>query len=279
MTTLFAALVNAARNLEALTEGAATGGSTTTIIDSALAYLGWNDSDFVGGHAYLIKDAAGAAAAPEAESRLVTGYSGTSGTLTTSAFSAAVAALDWYGVTTNRYPRAQIVSKLNQALQDFGDVPTVDTTSLTTLTDTLEYSLPVACKGDLRQVWLARETAAPWEWEPQLTPYVEWAAANTVGNLIFRSQPRVGYKIKLVYMAPHPFVSGDTDKISDYVSVDWLALETAARSVRWRLQQPGEDQQAMTALLNDLLNRSDMAKRRNMAQLPQTFPRFSENVG
>jgi hypothetical protein len=277
--TLFEVLVQTARALEALHENSATGGSTTTIVDTKLTILGWNDDDFNGGTAFIIRDAGGAGAAPENESRFITDYVASTGTVTVDAFSAAVAAGDWYGVTLNRYPRGAMVSKINEALRELGDVPTVDTTSLTTLSNTLEYALPVAAKRDLRQVWLARSLTAPWKWEQQLGVRQEWAAANTAGNLIFPSQPVVGYKIKLVYMAPHPQVQADTDVISDYVSIDWLALDAARKAARLRLEGSGADDTGLSRLINDLTAQTQMAMRRRMMPIPSAQPVLSIHNG
>lgn len=275
MTQLFDVLVQVARACEALIEREATGGSTTTIVDSRLNTLGHTNDAFNGGTAFIIRDAGGLGAAPEKQSRFVSDYVGSSGTITVDpAFSAAPVATDIYGVTTNRYPRAQMASKVNAALALWGDVPTEDAASLTTLSATREYSLPVAAKKDLRQVWLARSLSAPWDWEPQLTVRFEHGAANAVGNLIFERQPRVGYKIKLVYMAAHPYVAADADYVSDYVSADWLALEAAIGCVRERMQAKGANQKQLTPLINDLMTRAAEAKSRRRMDLPQPFPKL-----
>ena len=274
---LFDVLVGAARRLEALHEANATGGSTTTLVDSKLTALGWADDHWNGGSAFLIYDAAGAAAAPQGESRAVSDYVSSTGTITVStAFTAAPAVGDFYGGATNRYPRGTLISKVNEALSEIGDIPTVDITSLTTLAATREYSLPVAAKRDLRQVWIARNTAAPYDWEKALAAYVEWAGANTAGNLIFPYQPPAGYKIKLVYLAAHGFVQADTDKISEYVALDWLATAAALRAARMRLAGAGSDERSLTALVNDLIAREAKlaARRLSRSGWPASFPRL-----
>jgi hypothetical protein len=162
-------------------------------------------------------------------------------------------------------------AKVNEALVELGDVAAVDV-SLTTLTNTLEYSLPVAGKRDLRQVWLARATAAPWRWEQQLRVRTEWSVAGAVGVLLWPEQPRVGYKIKLVYVAPHAAVALDADLISDYVSVEWLGLAVAEKLARWRLEGPGADERDLTALLNNLTLRLAQGRRRHPVAVPQRFP-------
>ena len=121
---------------------------------------------------------------------------------------------------------------------------------------------------------LAQKTAAPWEWEPVLTAYVEHGAANAVGSLIFPYQPRSAYKIKLVYVAPHGFIQADTDKVNDYISADWLAVEAAIKCVRFRVQSPGGEDKRLTPLLNDLMNRAAQLRKRHRPVMPMPFPQL-----
>ena len=265
MTTLFEVVLHTARALEALQEGSVSVNSsnTTTLTDSQLVVRGFTDDDWFNGGSLFYQSGANRV------TRLVTDYSGTTGMITVGIALPETPLLGaGYGVMTRRYPLLVLNGKLEEALAELGDVPTVDT-SLTTLTDTLEYNLPVAAKRDLRQVWLARQTAAPWEWERQLRVRTEWAATGSVGVLIFPEQPRVGYKIKLVYMAPYVANSG---LISDYVSADWLGLAAAEKLARWRLEGPGADERDLTALLNNLTLRVAQGRRRHPLAAAPRFP-------
>jgi len=78
--------------------GTATGGSTSTIVDTTkLKSDQFNDTDFVGQWARIEYDAGGAAAAPEGEIRPITAFAPSTGTLTVSPeFSAAPASTDKY---------------------------------------------------------------------------------------------------------------------------------------------------------------------------------------
>jgi hypothetical protein len=269
---VFDVLEQMARELDTLVSGEATGGSTTTIVDPTLSSQGWEADRFIGGTAFLIRDAGGAGAAPEKQSRVVTGYSKTSGTLTVlPAFTAAVAAGDWYAVGGPNFPRGDLVDKLIGALKEIGDVPTEDT-SITTLANTLEYSLPAAAKKDLREVWIARNAAEPYGWVRELLAQVRYSGVDVAAKLALPYFPTPGRKIKLVYMAGHPLVSADAGKISEYVSVDWLALRAAVAACRWRLRQPGSDDKALTAQLNDLMQREQIARRNRIRQIPASQP-------
>lgn len=270
MTTLFDALVATARALEALHEGTATGGSATTIADSALANLHADDA-FNNGVAFIIQTTDGAS--PQGKSRSISDYAGTSGTATIPTVTDAVGAGDVYGLMMNRYPRGDLVGKINQALGALGDVLTVDV-SLETVEDQREYALPAAAKRDLREVWVAGSTAAPWQWQPVRGTYVEGTAPGEAGTLLFPYQPRAGYKIKLVYLARHPYVQADTDVLADQVQLEWLGVEAARLAARQRLQGPGSAEKALPALVNDLDTRAEQLRPMRRSHNPQRAARL-----
>ena len=275
MTTLYDVLLQTARALEALQEGVASAASSgpTTLTDLQLVVRGFvNDGDFEGGTLIYQTTTLAFPDIPNHCTRRVANYAGATGTVTAETALPETPALGVrYGVLTKRYPREVMVGKINEALQEVGALPAVDVT-LTTAAGQLEYNLPVAAKRDLRQVWLARRTAAPWEWEPQLRARTEWTAAGAVGVLLFAEQPRAPFKIKLVYAAPHALVAADTDLVSDYLAPDWLALEAAAKLVLWRLEGPGSDERDLTALLNNLTLRAAQAHGRHPVRGAARFP-------
>lgn len=276
MPFVFDVLVQAARALDALEEGVATAGSNATLTDPVLVTAGWDEDDsFEGGTLFITQDHALIGAPPMRQSRVVSAYVSASGQITVSpVFSAAVAANDRYGVTTSRYPRNMMVGKLNEFLQEMGDLPTEDITSLMSLSGTLEYGLPVAAKKDLRQVWVAQSTAAPYNWKRLIHYRRGYSAGGAVESLIFPYYLDAGMKMKLIYMTTHPQVYADTDQVSDYVAVEWAAIEVAVRSARWRLDQPGEDRDSLIAKINDLLQRAARAQHRRRPLTPQPTPIF-----
>lgn len=277
MTTVVDVLVQAARALDALVEGVATGGSTTTIVDSRLPGIGWNEDDqFNDGTAFILYDAAGAGGAPQGECRVVSDYGQASGTITVgTAFTQAVAAGDVYGVMTDRYPKQVLVGKLNEWLAEQGDVPTEDT-SLTTAASTREYTLPAAAaKRDLREVWIAQATAQPYDWQMLKHWRQVYAAGGANGKLIFPYDPASGYLLKLVYMAPHAALYTDAGVLSDYLAADLAALEVALRAARWRLDQPGSEAEQVIRKINDLMGRAALARRHRRPAMPdvaQIYP-------
>jgi hypothetical protein len=109
MTVLLSEIVEGTlRKLGALQVNVATGGTTTTIVDSD---LGGSDDDFNGGTAIIIRDSAGAGAAPENEFSEVTDYATGTGTLTVNTLTVAPASGDVYGVSTGKdYPHYQVIA-------------------------------------------------------------------------------------------------------------------------------------------------------------------------
>ncbi|MDP6769383.1 MAG: hypothetical protein QF704_01655, partial [Anaerolineales bacterium] len=213
---LFDVLLGVARGTAMLREGKATGGSTTTIVDTVER----NESAdaFNEGTAFITYDAGGASAAPEQQSRVVSDFGSSTITVpAASAFSAAVAANDRYGVMNKRYPRWAMIQSVNEALTEFGRVGTVDSTTLDTAANTREYNLPVVAKEDLRQVWMAQDTSTPKRWRRLRNWRTEWTAGGSVGKLIFNEQLASGYDLKLIYMANHSELRDDSDTVSEYI--------------------------------------------------------------
>lgn len=271
MTTVVDVMVQALRELDALVEGAATGGSATTIVDSALTALAYADDHFNEGRAFVLRTTDGLT--PQGLSRRVSGFVASTGTLTlASTLGVTVDAGDIYGVGTKRYPAGALTGKLNEFLAQLGDVPTE--VLITTLASTLDYALPVAAKRDLRQVWLAGATAAPFRYTPLAHWRTSWAAGGVAANLVFPYQLAVGYNLRVIYMAQHPAVYADTDVISDYLGLRWPAVEVALRLARGRLHQSGDDEKQMVQQINDLMTRAAAAKAAARAGWPEAYPTY-----
>jgi len=283
--TVFDLLLQTARNLEAVVESLTTavGTGNNTLVDAKLSDAnygaGWETDDFAGGTAFWVRRAAGGN--PQ-NLRVITDYDAPTNKVTVDQswdFSGAAntGSGDGYALLQKQYPRDLVVGKLNQVLLDAGDAPVEDTT-VTTAADQKEYSYAGDYTNRILEVWLAHQLAAPWEWERVAGVRARLSGSTTL--LEFPYQPRVGYKIKLlvltrpspVSLAPAGNESANT--LSPHLNADWLALETAVRCVRWRLQQPDAREDKLTALLNDLLNRAANAKRRRGVPSPNPQPIF-----
>jgi len=135
-------------------------------------------------------------------------YSATFATVTD-----AVAAGDRYAIGKRRYPIGKIVEKVNESLRAISTIESTDTTTLDTLSDTVEYTLPVGANYDLRQVWLKGTSG---DSDIMLEGwYTEKSATGSGNKLILPFTADAGSDIKLVYTTQHATVNIATDKIDD----------------------------------------------------------------
>lgn len=280
MTIAFDAMLDIARLCGPTVEGVASAGGATSITDTtALGTNAWQDGntddEFNGGTAFIVTDTAGAA--PENETARITDYVASTGVVTvaTGDFSAAPAASDEYSLT--KIPRSQLLDAINRALRDLGYLPYEDDASLDTAASTREYTLPAAAKKDLREVWIASHTSAPYDYEKQLN----WRQVlnKSTGDLVFTEQPRSGRNIRLVYCGPHAKVDDDADTIHDMVPADYLAWRGAYHILLRRVQEEGRDTQKSTGLMNQAAEYAAQALARHPVILPPRptqFPVFPE---
>lgn len=100
--------------------GTATGGSVSTLVDTALINYGMHEKSLKGVIARIVKDAGGAGAAPEGDVRTIGGYAVATGTLTRetgSDFSAGVASGDEYEIWRNPHP-TKVLNEIDRLLKE-----------------------------------------------------------------------------------------------------------------------------------------------------------------
>lgn len=191
-----------------VTSGAGDAGGTT-VVDSLLAAS--PDTRFRGWWVRLP-----ATVTEAGKNRLVTAFTGASGTLTAApAFAAQVGAAVAYQL--HRISPALKLQALNDARVEC--LPRLfvssEDTSLTVLADTYEYTMPVWAY-ELRQVWLQQATSpATYPYRPLLEG-AEWTLAPGGGKLRLAADlagSAVGFKLRLVGVAALSSVAVDTDSM------------------------------------------------------------------
>lgn len=221
---LFDLTYRVAREMGIVFESTATGGSATTIADSVM--LTQADDYWNNGVAWIIRDSAGASAAPEGEYSIISDFDATTDTITlVSTLTADVAAGDRFAVCRKMGNFSWLnilIQKVNQALQELGVIPYTDVTSVVIEDDKTEYSLPIAAKQDLRQVWLQMDNTDANDnlWRRVYNWRIEHEDPGTADTLILPYQYTSGYYLKLVYMAPHPALYTPTAVLSEHVPVE-----------------------------------------------------------
>lgn len=207
--------------------GAATGGSTTTVVDSTLSL----DTDVKAGGSIIIQKTTDGLA-PQGEIKRVA--SNTANTYTTAAFSAAVESGDEYSYVSKDFNVYELLKACNKALRKVGLIGLVDT-SITTAASQREYTLPLTVKqGKIAGIYIQRE--ANDSDDNQWVPVYDWslgmAAATSTGLLIFKKQYDAGYKIKIEYLGLHPTLSAFSDTLHESIHP-----ELASAALKYQFNQ------------------------------------------
>jgi hypothetical protein len=242
--TLVDAMLETARVMGVVREGAATGGSTTTLIDTQLdepagyytkgtvwALSGLND-----GLCDVIKT-----------------FSENTITLT-STLTAVIASGIEYAVATAEYPKHKIKQAVLSALRLAPVLKTDDT--LVVIANTEEYTLPTGVVN-IKRVEVATSNAAPYGFIINHF-WKEWN-----GKLVFDSgkEPTAsGYIIRLWYEAVHGEIA-ETGSISTSIDQNWLKWAAAVFLYRDQIKKIQKDNPTNLDLLNEAKTLEAEAKR------------------
>jgi hypothetical protein len=219
----------------------ATGGSTTTIIDTNSQYT--SDDSLVGGTALVVRDSAGASGAPEGEFQRISDYVASTTTFTVgSAFSSAVAAGDSILLATPRIRLPQMRQAVNDGLANLGTISLVDT-SLTAAANQTEYALPVGLKIK-RLLDVQYNTITNDSNDNQYrsiigqTTYIP-AAPGSTGLLILPQLP-ASRTIKIVYEGVHPVLFAYSDKVSETIQEELAVAAAIDKALTWYVSKRGD---------------------------------------
>jgi len=237
--TLFDLTHDLAVELGIVEEGYATGGSTTTIIDSDQRIEA--DDHWNGGTAWILMDAAGAGASPENEFSIIEDFVNSSNTVTLQdALTQAVASGDWYAVATTLYPLDQLIRHINRAISKLGPIPIVDK-NLTTVSGQTLYDLPdAALNMDIRDVLVATSKNAD---DPDYVRVPDWGiertAIGTADKIYIPDRYGSGYTIRIDYVGYHGALRVASDELSETIHKDLVIYQAALNLLLWRKKQPG----------------------------------------
>jgi hypothetical protein len=264
----------------------ATGGSTTTIVDTTLIDdLGdSNEDDALNrGTAIIIRDAGGAGAAPEGEFKRISDYDD-GGTITVpSVFTAAVASGDTYMNVSPDFPLKAMIEIVNIALVSLGRIPKIYS-SLTTTANQTEYTAPVYLLGvDLHDIEIQGTTNDAND--NRYTPITGWkitpALPGTAGILTI-PQFSEGYILRIGYPGIHPRVDAYADYISSYIHPELATCAVTAHALQWYNSQRSGADDYWKQREDRAWNQLDIAKTAYPIKMPITrlsaFPHFGMGV-
>jgi len=249
----------------------ATGGSTTTVVDTSLSD-GYQDDSFNGYTAFVTRDSAGAGAAPEGEYKAVSDYVASTFTLTTAAFTIAVAAGDSITLARgSQYPLQDAIRLCNLALQKLGVISLPDT-SLTSAASQTEYDLPVALKRDdlINVMYNLGSDTDDNRWQ-EIEYDVQPAAPGTAGKLVIPQIPS-GKTIRILYNGRHPTVNSYDDPISEYIHPGLAIAACSLEVARWKRSASQELMPKLEGNYQEMYSRFPVYKTKRR---PRTLPQWS----
>lgn len=248
------------RRLGQTTTAVITGGSKSTAVNTAWQDV-YQDDDLNNGTLFVIKDSAGAGAAPEGEMAPITDYDEASYTMTLSPeLSAALASGDKIVFTRAIWPMYEMIEIVNDALKAIGDITLVDT-SLTTATDQTEYALPIGLKRGLVKVEMqTNDDSNDNRWVE--IPFEVIPAAPGSAGLIKVPQLDDGYTLKLWYNGQHPRVEDYDDVIAESIDPELAIAATINRAMEWYMDRTGSVEEHYVQRANKAMDDYENALRK-----------------
>lgn len=249
------------QSLPIVLEGkASTNGTTSTIVDTALTGK-FDDDSFKEALVFIRKTTDGLA--PQDQFSVLTGFVDSSGTFTFSpAVTAASGSGDYYAIADPLFQLVTVQRLVNQALRRMGILSLIDT-SLTTSSNTLEYTLPLRLKAfPLDKLEIGNTTDG---WEENQDFYVLPAASGVQSKLVFNSQPRydsnvaANCTIRIWYKDYHEELDTYEDVLNENVP-EPLAIQYVKNEImEWQM---GQGRLSEEQLRRFQIQRGDLAQSR-----------------
>lgn len=212
-----------------IVDGVATGGSTTTIVDTGLTSKPYTENRFKDWVAFISRSTDGAA--PQYQYGIATTYVKSTGTITIPTLTAAVGAGDEYAICKPDIPLYTLIKLCNDALN--GLFYSVPDTSLTTAEDTVRYTLPIATKGIQPYNIYLRD---PSDYTLYDAPswFIETAAAGSTETLVFKTKPLALKTIVIEYKGIHPQLTTYSSSVSEKIHPRLAVIACVERAYSWK---------------------------------------------
>ena len=207
------------KGIGALNVGRATDGSTTTIVDTVFE-TSLKNNTWKRGTALILRDSAGAAAAPEGEFSEIASASGSTWTLIDT-LTDAVTSGDRYGVLESDFGgHENLIEMASIAIQSLGDTIVVDTTTLDSADNQTEYAWAAEWQRSMPiriDIQTNTEDANDNKWVQTHDWEVIPGAVGEAGLIIFHGQLPASRDIRVWYEGQHPDLNAFDDEISQFI--------------------------------------------------------------
>jgi len=230
----------------------ATGGSTTTVIDTSIAGQGgdddWNDGT-------LIVRYTTDGNAPQGEFARITDYVNSTGTFTFAALTASVGAGDTYAYTTARWPLEQMIQLANMGLRALGWVTVVDTSLTTTAATEYDWSHREPLRIDVQ----TNDETDNNNWMELRSWKFEHGEVGSDNKLIL-PELDTGKTLRVWYQDFHPQLSTYSDEVSQTIHPEVAIWAVVVEALKWMNSRTQGEQSGIVQDLNDARQELDNAK-------------------
>ena len=246
----------------------ATGGSTTTLVNSLWTNFGFDDDTFNNGALVVISTTDDAA--PQGEFGYTSDYDEGSTTLTFSpAMTAAIESGDRVAFLRPLYPLDDMIEVVNDALHEIGKVVPAPDTSITTASNQTEYTLPRALRNERilkAEIQGITTDANDNQWKE--IPVKEIPADAGSASTIIIPQYETGYTVRLWYKYYHPRVEAYSDYIHESIPEELIVAYVVAMAREWYIGRTQSNDPIDLQLLNKALGDLERAKREHKIYSP-----------
>lgn len=242
----------------------ATGGSTTTLINTAWAGVEeqiYEDDDpaLIYGSVVVLDDSGGLGAAPEGEIARITDYDSSLQTITMDAITADIASGDRVGIASPLFPFQDMLEAANIALQKLGDIDIPDVSLVSAAAQT-EYTLPAAIRQKpLRVRYQTIQDSANNQWRTLPDYGIIPATVGSNWKLVL-PQLAPGYTIEVLYRGKHPKLTSYDSNIIETVDPELAVCALLAEAYQWYNNQVGGSNQYMLQRENKAIQDLEAAK-------------------
>lgn len=253
MTTLFDLTLDLADITGEVHHGVATGGSTTTLVDSTLD----DPDDYYNGGTIWFRSGNNIS-----KTAIVTDFTNATGTITFATQTGACAAADIYAVTPKEFNRTMLRRAVNIALQDKELHYLKKDITLTGVADQLSYTMPSGV-SDIRRI----------EVEDLINYF--WKEAN--GYIVFDKdqEPEASDDIVVYYMGGHAEMTADSSALSVHVPPELVKWKAVIYILRQRYMVVGDDDPKVKTLLDDAQAQYAQVRRKYRPNTMPVDPHYS----
>lgn len=262
MATLASASLDIARIVNRVIEGTATGGSTTTLIDTAFAYKPDRvnvpaDDYYNGGTIWFLSGSL------NGKSAVIADWARATATVTFATQTASANGAQ-YALCDLTYPRYVLWQAVNDALANIGGEDKFDT-NLSTVANQMSYTLPNNVYNVIK-LEIATSKSSPYRYV-EIPAQLWHEMSNTIYFAENRQPTMTGYLIRLTYRIPLAPLTGDNMAIPNLYDPNLVKWLGAAYCYRWRYQQVKQDEPTTAQFLQEAMAQAQQMAARHMPKL------------